>query len=115
MGNSSGGCDGSRDKIVALTLEAEQRLDSVGLVKFFTDGEETWKKTASQTFEFIVANFPPGSRIRRDDVSKGLKPVLEVSESLRDYMNEKKLRGKFWISDFADLIIDRTWTAIGGT
>jgi hypothetical protein len=24
-------------------------------------------------------------------------------------LNNKKLRGKFWIKDFADLIIDRTW------
>ena len=34
---------------------------------------------------------------------------LEVNETLKDYLNENKLRGKFWIKDFADLIIDRTW------
>ena len=32
-----------------------------------------------------------------------------VNEDLRDELDTRKLRGKFWVSDFADLIIDRTW------
>jgi len=47
--------------------------------------------------------------MRRDDVAKGLIPILEVHEVLKDALSEKKLRGKFWIKDFADLIIDKTW------
>jgi hypothetical protein len=35
--------------------------------------------------------------------------MLEVNEILKDALDSKKLRGKFWIEDFADLIIDRTW------
>ena len=84
---------------MALTLEAEQRLADVGLVGLF-DGD---------TKAFIAGNFPQGSRIRRDDVAKGLIPILEVHEVLKDALSEKKLRGKFWIKDFADLIIDKTW------
>jgi hypothetical protein len=103
------------DQVMALTLEAEQRLEAVGLIEFFQNDETTWQVAALQTYEFIKDNFPPGARIRRDDVAKGLRPVLEVNEALRDKLNEMKLRGKFWISDFADLIIDRTWTTIGGT
>lgn len=100
---------------MALTLEAEQRLDAVGLVALFVKDETTWQVAALQTLEFIQDNFPVGAKIRRDDVAKGLRPVLEVNEALRDVLNDKKLRGKFWILDFADLIIDRTWTTIGGT
>jgi hypothetical protein len=36
-------------------------------------------------------------------------PVVEVHEGFHDFRNAEKLRGKFWIKDFADLIIDRTW------
>jgi hypothetical protein len=74
---------------MALTLEAEE--------------------AARQTKVFIKNNFPEGSIIRRDDVSKALIPVLEVNEVLKESLNENKLRGKFWIKDFADLIIDKTW------
>jgi hypothetical protein len=94
---------------MALTLEAEQRLESVGLVALFDDDREAWLDAAKQTKAFIKSNFPEGSLIRRDDVAKALIPVLEVNEVLKASLNVNKLRGKFWIKDFADLIIDRTW------
>jgi hypothetical protein len=94
---------------MALTLEAEQRLGAVGLVAFFNAHHPAWLNTAQQTKTFVTGNFPVGSLIRRDDVAKALIPILEVNELLRDALNENKLRGKFWIKDFADLIIDRTW------
>ena len=94
---------------MALTLEADQRLADVGLVGLFDGDKDAWLDAAKQTKAFIAGNFPQGSRIRRDDVAKGLIPILEVHEVLKDALSEKKLRGKFWIKDFADLIIDKTW------
>ena len=94
---------------MALTLEAEQRLESVGLVGLFNDNQADWLDAAKQTKAFIKGNFPEGALIRRDDVAKALIPILEVNEVLKDTLNGNKLRGKFWIKDFADLIIDRTW------
>lgn len=94
---------------MALTLEAEQRLDDVGLVKFYTDHEPVWLKAAKETKAFVTANFPPGAAIRRDDVAKNLEPILAVHEDLKEYLDSNKIRGKFWIRYFADLIIDRTW------
>ena len=99
---------------MALTLEAEQRLTDVGLVDLFNGDKPAWLDAAKQTKAFIKANFPPGALIRRDDVAKGLIPVLEVNEVLKDTLNANKLRGKFWIRDFADLIIDRTWDELDG-
>jgi hypothetical protein len=78
-------------------------------VKFFDDHEAAWLATAKQTKKYVTDNFPPGAKIRRDDVSKALTPILEVHEAFRDYLDSNKLRGKFWIKDFTDLIIDRTW------
>ncbi len=100
---------------MALTLEAEQRLEAVGLVAFFGAHENVWLNAARETRAFVAANFPPGSLIRRDDVAKAFIPILEVNEALKEELNSNKLRGKFWIKDFADLIIDRTWDRLGGT
>jgi hypothetical protein len=94
---------------VALTLEAEQRLEAVGLVKFFSQHEQAWLNAARETKIFIAGNFPQGAIIRRDDVAKAFIPILEVNELLKEELNASKLRGKFWIKDFADLIIDKTW------
>lgn len=94
---------------MALTLEAEQRLGDVGLIELFDNHEGTWLNAARETRDFVATLFPEGSRIRRDDVAKALHPILEVNELLKDYLDQHKLRGKFWIRYFVDLIIDRTW------
>ena len=99
---------------MALTLEAEQRLADAGLVQFYGEDEATWKALAEETYKFLKGNFPAGSLIRRDDVAKALRPVIEVNESLKDELAESKLRGKFWVTFFTDLIIDRTWHEITG-
>jgi len=98
--------------MMALTLEADQRLESVGLTGFFDHNANAWQATAKQTKDFITTNFPPGAKIRPDDVAKALVPILEVHEDFKDYREQEKLRGKFWIKDFADLIIDRVWDKI---
>lgn len=100
---------------MALTLEAEQRLESVRLVAFFGEHEQVWLTAARETRAFVAANFPQGSLIRRDDVAKAFIPILEVNELLKDELNQSKLRQKFWIRDFADLIIDRTWDRLQGS
>jgi hypothetical protein len=94
---------------MALTLEAEQRMDDVGLVRFYTNDAASWLATVQATKDFVKGNFPHDAPIRRDDVAKGLIAILEVHEGFRDFRNEEKLRGKFWIKDFADLLTDRTW------
>lgn len=99
---------------MALTLEAEQRLAAVGLVNLFNGHRAMWLEAAKETKAFVKGNFPEGSHIRRDDVAKALHPVLEVNETLKTALNDKKLRGKFWIKDFGDLIIDKTWDELDG-
>lgn len=97
---------------MALTLEAEQRMEDVGMVGFFENDEAGWTGTVRATKDFVEGNFPAGALIRRDDVAKALIPILEVHEGFKDFRNTEKLRGKFWIKDFADLLIDRTWDTL---
>jgi hypothetical protein len=99
---------------MGLTLEAEQRMEKVGLLQFFDEARETWLEVSQKTYNFIKDGFPEGAMIRRDDVQKGLIPILGVNEDLREYLDTNRLRGKFWISFYADLIIDRTWDEIRG-
>ena len=97
---------------MALTLEAEQRLERVELTKFYNRKKAPWKKLAKETHTFIKRNFPEEAKIRPDDVSKALLPLVEVHEGLRVYLNRKKLKQKYWIRDFTDLIVDRVWNTI---
>jgi len=99
---------------MALTLEAEQRMTDVGVVEFYETNRGAWLDTVRQTKTFVQTNFPQGALIRRDDVAKALIPIIEVHEGFKDFRNENKLRGKFWLKDFADLLTDRTWDELEG-
>jgi hypothetical protein len=97
---------------MALTLEADQRLEKVGLVAFFVAHKVEWTTAAKRTYKFIKESFPQNSIIRRDDVAKALLPILEVHSALRNKLSAGKLTQKFWVTDFTDLIIDRVWDEI---
>lgn len=94
---------------MALTLEAEQRMIDAGVIKFYEDNASEWFAAVLATKRFVADNFPPDAPIRRDDVAKVLFPIVEVHEAFKEFRNANKLRGKFWIKDFSDLLIDRTW------
>jgi hypothetical protein len=94
---------------MALTLDKNQRLDAVGLIDFFDEDRAVWQELAKKSYDFFRGNLPPDSQVRPDDVAKVLEPMIEVDEDLRDFLNEKKLKQKYWISYFTDLVIDRTW------
>jgi hypothetical protein len=94
---------------MALTLEKEQRLEAVGLIEFFNDDRVIWRDLAKKSYDFFGGVLPAESHVRPDDVAKVLEPMIEVNEDLRDFLNEKKLKQKYWIRDFTDLVIDRTW------
>ncbi|MBZ9737974.1 MULTISPECIES: hypothetical protein [unclassified Mesorhizobium] len=97
---------------MALTLDAEQKLAAVGLVGIYNQHSLVWNDAARQAYVYIKAGFPNGAAVRPDDVAKAIKPVLEVNEILNAHLNVKRLTQKYWISYFADLIIDRAWAAI---
>jgi hypothetical protein len=97
---------------MSLTLEAEQRLADAGLTGLFDKHQNEWLGLAKKTKGFVDEAFPAGSRIRRDDVAKALLPIIEVHETLKEYLSQEKLRGKIWVRFFVDLIIDRTWDTL---
>jgi hypothetical protein len=98
---------------MALTLKAEQRLSKVKLTEFFEQNRAVWKVAAKEAYEFARRNFPPQSLIRRDDVALGLVLLLDVNEQLKNFLNGRKLTQRYYVTDFADLIVDRIWTELG--
>lgn len=97
---------------MALTLEAEQLLQKVGLIVFYENNEDLWTAAAQKTYDFVTDNFPENAVVRRDDVAKVLKSILDVDEDLSNFLAGHKIKQKYWIQYFTDLIIDRTWDTI---
>ena len=97
---------------MALTLDKEQKLESAGLIAFFENDQAMWTDLAQSAFIYVKGNFPADSQIRRDDIAKALIPVVEVTEGLQAYLSANKLKQKYWVGHFTDLVIDRTWDVI---
>lgn len=97
---------------MALTLEVEQRLVTVGLEGFFKQSEPRWCRLARDSHAFIAKDFPTDATVRADDVAKALVPLLEVDKDFRAFLAVKKLKQKYWVRDFCDFILDRCWNKI---
>ncbi|MCW5635707.1 MAG: hypothetical protein KIT17_20385 [Rubrivivax sp.] len=97
---------------MALTLVAEKRLEGATFFVLFAEHEAEWRAAAQRTKDHLAQNFPAGATIRRDDVAGALHLILEVHDRLRAKLAVSKLTQKYWISDFADLIIDRVWDTL---
>jgi hypothetical protein len=97
---------------MGLTLAVERKLEDVGLMAFYDADPQPWKTMAEETHKFVKEHFPQGDRIRRDDLAKSLISYIEVDDKLKDFLALNKLRQKYWIEYFADLVADRTWNEI---
>ena len=95
---------------MALTFQVEQELEKAGLIEFFEDDRDSWLMKAANSHQFLRDNYPSGAQIRPDDLAKALGPVLEVDVALKDFLENGKLKQKYWTERFVDLIVDR-WFA----
>jgi len=100
---------------MALTLEEEQRLKNASLVKLFDDNRALWKEMAEQAFSYTETFVQrAGADVRVDDVVGSLVSGLRVTSVLMDYLAAKKLREKYWVSFFADLVLEELWNELEG-
>jgi hypothetical protein len=100
---------------MALSLRKQQRIEAASLATLFRQHEALWRQKAEQAFGY-TQDFvgPTGNPVRQDDVLPLLKPVLEVSDELREYLAEKRLPQQFWFEWFGEYVIDRLWPELTG-
>ena len=97
---------------MSLTQKAEQMLTAGKLIEFFDKDQKPWQQLAKETYVFVASHFPAGATVRQDDVALALIPLLDVNKSLNKHLQANRLTQRYWISHFADLILDRTWDTI---
>lgn len=100
---------------MGLTLEIEQKLEEVGLIAFFEKTKDIWKGLAKEAYDYTRKTYPDSAIIRPDDVAKALTPVLAVHPKLGGFLKEGKIRGRHWIDDFGDLVLEKVWNEIQST
>ena len=95
---------------MALSLNKLKRLEDAGLTELFEADRKLWTAMAKDAYGY-TRKFV-GAEVRPDDVVPTLVPALEVSDRLRTFLAGRKLTQQYWYTWFAELIVDRLWTAL---
>jgi hypothetical protein len=99
---------------MGLTANKSLRLEGAGLDELFDEEIALWRTLAENTYLYVSAGLADsGEPVRRDDLIAPLVPVLEVTTELREYLEAKRLKQKYWNQWFAELIVDRLWEDLG--
>jgi hypothetical protein len=100
---------------MALTAAKFQSLTDKGFVVLFNQHRQLWEAKAREAYDYTEAFVrAAGLPIRPDDMINLLVPALELSAELRAFLDQKRLRQKYWRTWFGELVIDEFWTDLHG-
>lgn len=94
---------------MALSLAEFQALSRANLVTFHGQNLATWRARYIEAYSYARTYIVAPQILRQEDVIQTLIPGLEVTTLLADELARKKLRQKYWVRYFADLIVDHFW------
>jgi hypothetical protein len=95
---------------MALTLEKEQRLRNAGFFDLFERERPLWKAMAEEAYLYTKLYVERASaRVRVDDVVGPLVGALKVTGKLEEHLDERKLKEKYWVAWFGELILEQLW------
>lgn len=100
---------------MALTAAKFQGLTDQGFIDLFNQHRALWEGKVREAYEYTKAFVEQaGLPVRPDDVVALLVPALELSDEFRAFLDEKRLRQKYWRIWFGELLIDEFWTDLTG-
>jgi hypothetical protein len=95
---------------MALTLEKEQRLRNAGFFDLFERERPLWKAMAEEAYSYTKLYVERArARVRVDDVVGPLVEALKVTGKLEEHLDERKLKEKYWVAWFGELILEQLW------
>ncbi len=100
---------------MSISLTVQQRLQKVDMIELYDEFKKDWDAMAKKAHDYIQKNFPGGYDVHEEDVCKALLPLVEVDDRVNDFLNNGKLRQKYWIKYFCDYILDQCWDQIHRT
>jgi hypothetical protein len=98
---------------MALTLEKEQRLRNAGFFDLFEKEKPLWTAMAQEAYGYTKLYVGRAkAQVRMDDVVGPLAEALKVTGTLEEYLDEKKLKEKYWVAWFGELIVEKLWNEL---
>lgn len=98
---------------MALTAAKVKDLEDNGFDDLFEEHRALWEAKARQAYSYAKRLLEPtGERVRPDDVLELLVPALVLAEEFRDFLDENRLRQKYWTTYFGEFVLDQLWEGL---
>lgn len=95
---------------MALTAVKVKDLEEKGFPELFENHRALWEAKARDAHLYAVGLVAgTGEHVRPDDVLELLVPALNLADELRDFLEENRLRQKYWRTFFGEFILDKFW------
>jgi hypothetical protein len=95
---------------MALTAAKVKDLEDNGFPDLFEEHQELWEAKAREAYAYAKKLVEPtGEPVRPDDVLELLVPALVLAEEFRDFLEDNRLRQKYWRSYFGEFVLDKLW------
>ena len=94
---------------MSLTLEKLHRLRDKGFVDLYQEHEDKWQEMVENAKQYAITFIGENERIRPGDIAEVIQNAVKVDLGFENHVKGRGLQQKYWVSFFADYILDRTY------
>ena len=85
------------------------RLKSKGFDELYEKHPDKWQEMVRTARDYSSTCVQQGEKVRVGDVVAVVQNAIKIDPEFEAYLNKKKLTQKFWISWYAEYILERTF------
>src|SRR5688500_2356570 len=94
---------------MSLTLEKLHRLQGKGFNALYDDHKQKWQEMVANAKGYAKTFIGKGEKIRPGDLAEVLENAIKVDPDFEKHVKTKGLQQKYWVSYFADYILDQVF------
>ena len=94
---------------MSLTLEKLHRLRGKGFDELYTEQDAKWEEMVENAKEYAKTFIAEDEKVRPGDVAEIIQNAIKVDPHFESHVKNKGLQQKYWVTFFADYIMDRAY------
>src|SRR5579872_4785561 len=94
---------------MSLDTDKLHRLKAKGFQELYEKHPEKWKQMVRTARDYAETCIQPEEKIKVGDVVTVVQNGIKIDPEFETHLNKKKLTQKFWISWYAEYIVEQTF------
>ena len=94
-----------------MSLDTEQmhRLVAKGFDTLFAQNEEKYRQMVAKALQYAATCVPEGEKLRPGDIAFAARGAIRIDPMFEQHLTKRKLTQKFWVSWYADYIVEQAY------